>query len=81
MLPPVPVSGRRRGPVPLNLQFPTGQNGWSGNVKRVLILLGVALVLFLIITNPSAAAASVQNIGNILYDSAQSVTTFFGNLF
>jgi hypothetical protein len=50
-------------------------------VKRVLILVGVALVLFFIITNPSGASAAVQNIGNILYDSAQSVTTFFGNLF
>jgi hypothetical protein len=50
-------------------------------VKRVLILVGVALVLFFIITNPGGASAAVQNIGNILYDSAQSVTTFFGNLF
>ncbi len=50
-------------------------------MKRVLILLGVALVLFLIITNPSAASASVQNIGNILYDAAQSIATFFTDLF
>ena len=47
----------------------------------VLILVGVALVLFLIITNPAQAAASVQNIGSILYNAAQSVATFFTNLF
>lgn len=50
-------------------------------MKRVLILVGVALVVFFIITNPGGASSAVQNIGNILYDSAQSVTTFFGNLF
>ncbi|TCK26482.1 hypothetical protein EV378_2319 [Pseudonocardia endophytica] len=64
----------------MNGQFPTGQNGWAVYVKRVLTLVGVALVLFLIITNPGGASSSVQNIGNILYDAAQSVSTFFTNL-
>lgn len=50
-------------------------------MRRVLILVGVALLVFLIITNPGGAASSVQNIGNILYDAAQSVATFFTNLF
>lgn len=50
-------------------------------MKRVLTLLGVALVIFLILTNPNGAAGSVQNIGNILYNAAQSVTVFFTNLF
>ena len=50
-------------------------------MRRVLILVGVTLVLFLIITNPTGASSSVQNIGNILYDAAQSVSTFFTNLF
>ena len=50
-------------------------------MKRVLILAGVGLVLFFVITNPTAAAAVVQNIGNILYNAAQSVTTFFTSIF
>ena len=50
-------------------------------MKKVLTLLGIALVLFLIITNPGGASSSVQNMGNILYNAAQSVTVFFTNLF
>ena len=50
-------------------------------MKRLLIIVGVLLVLFFIITNPGGASSVVQNIGNILYDAAQSVTTFFNNLF
>lgn len=50
-------------------------------MKKVLTLLGVALVIFLILTNPNGASGSVQNIGNILYNAAQSVTVFFTNLF
>ncbi|MET0191320.1 MAG: hypothetical protein ABW212_20140 [Pseudonocardia sediminis] len=41
----------------------------------------MALVVFLILTNPNGASNSVQNIGNILYNAAQSVTVFFTNLF
>ena len=50
-------------------------------MKRILTLVAVALVVFLIITAPGQAAGSVQNIGNILYNAAQSVSTFFTTLF
>ncbi|MHA6796530.1 hypothetical protein ACVGVM_23915 [Pseudonocardia bannensis] len=51
------------------------------NLKKILTLLGVALVVFFIVTQPAGAAGSIQNIGNILYNAAQSVTTFFTQLF
>jgi hypothetical protein len=38
-------------------------------------------VVFFILTNPNGASNSVSNIGNILYNAAQSTTTFFTNLF
>lgn len=50
-------------------------------MKRILVILGVALLVFFILTNPGGASSSVQNIGNILYNAAQSVTVFFSNLF
>ncbi|ALE80551.1 hypothetical protein WY02_21435 [Pseudonocardia sp. AL041005-10] len=58
----------------------TPRNGWAGNVKKILILVAVALGIFLVITNPNGAAGSVSNVGNILYDAAQSVSTFVTNL-
>jgi hypothetical protein len=51
------------------------------NVKKLVTLLVVALVVFFILTNPMGASNSVSNIGNILYNAAQSVTTFFTSLF
>ncbi|MEK6438106.1 MULTISPECIES: hypothetical protein [unclassified Pseudonocardia] len=51
------------------------------NVKKLVTLLVVALVVFFILTNPNGASNSVSNIGNILYNAAQSTTTFFTNLF
>jgi hypothetical protein len=50
------------------------------NVKRILGLLVIALLIFFVITQPVAAANSLQNIGNILRHAAQSVTTFFTQL-
>ncbi len=49
-------------------------------MKKILILVAVALGSFLVITNPNGAAGSVSNVGNILYDAAQSVSTFVTNL-
>ncbi|MEQ3551524.1 hypothetical protein WIS52_13705 [Pseudonocardia nematodicida] len=49
-------------------------------MRRLLILIAVALGIFLVITAPSAAANSVSNVGNILYDAAQSVSTFVTSL-
>lgn len=50
------------------------------NVRKMLIVVAVALGIFLIVTAPQAAAGSVQNVGNILYDAAQSMSTFFTSL-
>ena len=49
-------------------------------MRRILIIVLVALGIFLVVTNPSGAAGSVSNVGNILYDAAQSVSTFFTSL-
>jgi hypothetical protein len=50
------------------------------NLKKILGLLAIALLVFFVVTQPSGAAASVQNIGGILRDAAQSITTFFTQL-
>lgn len=50
------------------------------NVRKLLILIAVALGIFLVVTAPQAAAGSVTNVGNILYDAAQSVSTFVTSL-
>ncbi|MFP5023170.1 hypothetical protein [Pseudonocardia phyllosphaerae] len=49
-------------------------------MRKFLILLAVALGIFLVVTAPQAAAGSVQNVGNILYNAAQSVSTFVTSL-
>jgi hypothetical protein len=50
------------------------------SVKRIVGLLAIALLIFFVITQPATAAASVQNIGNILRNAAESVTSFFVQL-
>ena len=52
----------------------------TGNVRKILILVAVALGIVLVVTAPQAAANSVTNVGNILYDAAQSVSTFVTSL-
>jgi hypothetical protein len=52
----------------------------TSNVRKILIFAAVALGIFLVVTAPQAAAGSVQNVGNILYDAAQSVSTFVTSL-
>jgi len=46
-------------------------------VKRIVGLLVIVLVAFFIITQPAAAAASVQSILSTLRSAAESVTSFF----
>jgi len=53
------------------------KNGGSGEVKRIVGLLVIVLVAFFIITQPAAAAASVQSILSTLRSAAESVTSFF----
>lgn len=59
---------------------PNGPERVTGKVRKILILVAVALGIFLVVTNPSGAAGSVSNMGNILYDAAQSMSTFFTSL-
>jgi uncharacterized membrane protein len=49
----------------------------SVSVKRIVGLLAIALLIFFVITQPGAAATSVQNVGDTLRDAATSITTFF----
>jgi hypothetical protein len=51
------------------------------NAKKVLMLVGVALVLFYVITQPSQAAEAVQGILGWLEDGAEAIITFVRNLF
>lgn len=60
--------------------FPRRRTVGAVNVKKILGLLVIALLIFFVITQPSGAANSVQNIGGILRDAAQSITTFFTQL-
>ena len=47
------------------------------NVRKIVGLLALALLIFFVVTRPDAAANSLQNIGGILSDIANSVADFF----
>lgn len=51
------------------------------DAKKAMILVGVALVLFYVITQPSQAADAVQGILGWLRDGAEAIITFMRNLF
>jgi cell shape-determining protein MreC len=51
------------------------------NLKKVLVLAGVALVLFLLITRPEQSATAVQQVLSWLRDGAESIITFIRALF
>jgi hypothetical protein len=46
------------------------------DVKKIVGLLVIALLIFFVVTQPDGAANSVQNIGTILKNAAESVTRF-----
>ena len=46
------------------------------DVKKIVGLLVIALLIFFVVTQPDNAANSVQNIGTILKNAADSVTHF-----
>jgi len=50
------------------------------NIKKIAGLVAIGLLIFFVITRPDGAANSVQNIGSVLRDAADSVTTFFTRL-
>ena len=47
------------------------------NLKKIVGLLVIALLIFFVVTQPDSAATSLQNIGTILRNAAESVTRFF----
>ncbi len=54
--------------------------GRGVNVKKIVGLLVVALLIYFVIVQPDSAATSLQNIGSILKNAADSVTRFFTRL-
>lgn len=53
----------------------------SPNIKKVLIVGGVALVLFFLISQPEQSADAVQQAFGWLQDGAQSIVTFVRRVF
>ncbi len=47
------------------------------NVRKIVGFIAIALLIFFVVTRPDSAAQSVQNIGSILSDVANSVSDFF----
>ena len=53
----------------------------SSGLRRFLIIVGVAVVLFFVITQPVGAANVVQSILAIIGNALSSIATFFRSLF
>jgi hypothetical protein len=51
------------------------------NVKKIGVVLGVALVLFFLISQPIESANFVTNILNWLRQAAEAIITFVQSLF
>lgn len=49
-------------------------------VRKIVGLLVIALLIFFVVTQPSSAAQSLQNIGGLLADAFSSIITFFTEL-
>ncbi|WP_296371297.1 MULTISPECIES: TcpD family membrane protein [unclassified Pseudonocardia] len=67
------------------MRYKSAVGGWlrhaerwkAVDVKKIVGLLVIALLIFFVVTQPDNAANSVQNIGSILKNAAESVTRFF----
>jgi hypothetical protein len=51
------------------------------NVKKIVGFLAIAFLLFVVITQPAAAANTVSSILGVLRNAAESVSTFIQSLF
>jgi hypothetical protein len=51
------------------------------NAKKAMMLVGVALILFYVITQPAQAAEAVQGILGWLREGAEAIITFIKNVF
>ncbi len=67
-------AGSRAGPGAERTESPM-------NVKKVMIVVFVALALFYVITQPGQAAGMVQGILGWLRDGAEAIITFLKNVF
>lgn len=68
-------------PLSMNEARSTHWNGeHSMNVRKLVGLLAIALLIFFVIKQPGSAAQSVQNIGGLLSDAANSIIIFFTEL-
>jgi hypothetical protein len=50
------------------------------HVKRIVGLLVIALLVFWVFISPDSAADTVQDIGSLLREGAESIITFFTQL-
>jgi hypothetical protein len=50
------------------------------NLKRVLVWLAIAFVLFYVIQQPESSAEMVRSAGEALGDAASSIATFVSSL-
>ena len=78
----MPDTQRRAGAVQINGQglHASLRTVVVVNVKKIVGLLVVALLIYFVVVQPDSAATSLQNIGGILKNAADSVTRFFTRL-
>ncbi len=51
------------------------------NTKKILVLTGVALLVFFLVTQPQASAGIVTNIVSTIKDAAEAIITFVSHVF
>lgn len=51
------------------------------NAKKIAIIAGAAIVLFYVITRPTQAGQTVQDILGWLQDGAEAIITFLRSIF
>jgi hypothetical protein len=51
------------------------------DTKRILVLAGVALLVFFLVTQPTQSAAIVTNILDTLQEAAEALITFVRSVF
>ena len=51
------------------------------DTKKILVLAGVALLVFFLVTQPTQSAGIVNNILNTLKDAAEALITFVRSVF
>ncbi|MEV4318601.1 hypothetical protein [Actinocrispum sp. NPDC049592] len=51
------------------------------NTKKILVLTGIALLVFFLVTQPTQSAGIVTNIINTLKDAAEAVILFVRSVF